>query len=210
MARPKDKAPIRKQEILEHFYKVLRDEGLERASLAKIASSMGVHPSLLIHYFSSKEQMTLALVDYIAELYSESYIGWIQEIADPNKRLDAILDMLFGRDWMEHVDQSVFHACHYLGFHNDEIKRRFKAIYGAFREPLKEEFKNLMEHGLIREMDAGLLADTVIAMTEGLDFYGTVIGTGGRFRGIGEELKSAALSLMTAGASRSGSGMGVK
>jgi len=118
--------------------------------------------------------------------------------------------MLFGRDWMEHVDQSVFHACHYLGFHNDEIKRRFKAIYGAFREPLKEEFKNLMEHGLIREMDAGLLADTVIAMTEGLDFYGTVIGTGGRFRGIGEELKSAALSLMTAGASRSGSGMGVK
>ncbi len=192
MARPNDKAPIRKKEILEHFYKVLNDEGIEGASLAKIARSMGVHPSLLIHYFSSKEQMTLALVDYIAEMYGETYMGRIVEVADPEKRLDAVLDMLFGEDWMEYVDQSVFNACHYLGFHNEEIRRRFRDMYARFADALSVEFESLMELGVIRKMNASQLADFVIAMTEGLDFYGTVVGTGPRFRETGKMMKEAA------------------
>ena len=197
MARPSDKAPIRKQEILEHFYKVLNDEGIEGASLAKIAKSMGVHPSLLIHYFSSKEQMTLALVDYIAEMYSKTYMGRIAEVTDPEKRLDAVLDMLFGKDWMEYVDQSVFNACHYLGFHNEEIRRRFREMYARFADALSVEFESLMELGVVRKMNAAQLADFVIAMTEGLDFYGTVVGTDSRFRETGKMMKEAALFYLT-------------
>ena len=200
MARPSDRAPIRKQEILEHFYKVLSDEGIEGSSLAKIAGSMGVHPSLLIHYFSSKEQMTLALVDNIAEQYGETYLGWIGEIEDPEERLAAILDMLFSRDWMVYVDQSVFNACHYLGFHNKEIQKRFRAMYSRFADALSLEFGRLMELGAIKEMDPRQLADLVIAMTEGLDFYGTIIGTGRRFDSVGRTMKEAALALLADGA----------
>lgn len=195
MARPSDKAPVRKQEILEHFHKVLREEGIEGASLAKIARSMGVHPSLLIHYFSSKEQMTLALVDSIAEQYGEAYMGWITGIGDPEDRLAAILDVLFGEQWMECVDQSVFNACHCLGFRNHEIKKRFRDMYSRFADALSTEFERLMALGVIRRMDAARLADLVIAMTEGLDFYGTIIGTGERFDELGCAMKEAALAL---------------
>lgn len=196
MARPSDRAPVRKQEILEHFRKVLKEEGIEGASLAKIARSMGVHPSLLIHYFSSKEQMTLALVDSIAEQYGETYMGWIAEIGDPENRLAAILDVLFGEEWMEYVDQSVFNACHYLGFHNDEIKKRFREMYSRFADALSTEFERLMELGAIRRMNAARLADLVISMTEGLDFYGTIIGTGERFDELSGTMKEAALALL--------------
>jgi len=55
----KNKANIRKREILEHFYEVLSNEGLEGASIAKIAKHMGVHPSLLMHYFKTKSVIRL-------------------------------------------------------------------------------------------------------------------------------------------------------
>lgn len=187
---------MRKREILENFYKVLRDDGLEGASLARIARSMGVHPSLLIHYFSSKEQMTLALVDYIMERYGGTYLERLTGVSNPGERLGAILDTLFGADWMEHVDLSVFHACHYLGFHHEEISRRFREMYAGFKEPLVAEFENLMEQGAMKRMDAAVAADLVIAMTEGLDFYGTIIGTGDRFQVLGSTMKEAALAML--------------
>lgn len=196
MARPRDRAPVRRQEILRNFYEVLRDEGLEGASLARIARSMGVHPSLLIHYFSSKEQMTLALVDYIMERYGETYVDRLAVVREPGERLVAILDVLFGADWMEHVDLSVFHACHYLGFHNDKIRDRFREMYAGFREPLMLEFETLMEQGAMKRMDPAVAADLVIAMTEGLDFYGSIIGTGDRFEVVGRTMKEAALALL--------------
>ena len=57
----KSKAAVRKREILEHFYNILKEEGLEKASIAKVAKRMAVNPSLLIHYFKTKEAMTVAL-----------------------------------------------------------------------------------------------------------------------------------------------------
>lgn len=195
MARPKDKAPIKKQEILEHFYKVLRDEGFEGASLARIARSMGVHPSLLIHYFSNKEQLTLALVDFIARKYMEAFVPIIAEVMEPRARLESILDMLFSLDWAEEVDLGVFHACHYLSFHNEGIKKRFKEMYAFLRASLVEEFQGFIDAGVMKDMDAGTAADMVIAMTEGLDFYGSLAG-GDEFNELARTLKSAVLALV--------------
>ena len=59
----KSKADVRKKEILEHFYIVLKQEGFENASIAKIANLMDVNPSLLIHYFKTKEEMVFAFVE---------------------------------------------------------------------------------------------------------------------------------------------------
>jgi len=56
MAKNKDKADIRKYEILVHFQHVFAKQGFEVASIAKIAKKMDVHPSLLTHYFSTKKE----------------------------------------------------------------------------------------------------------------------------------------------------------
>ena len=58
----KSLSSIRKQEILEHFGEVMAREGIEGASIAKIAAHMRMHPSLIIHYFKNKDEMLLALV----------------------------------------------------------------------------------------------------------------------------------------------------
>ena len=62
-------AETRKPEILENFYQVIIQEGIEGASFGKIARRMNIHPSLIIHYFKNKKNMTLALADFLVEKY---------------------------------------------------------------------------------------------------------------------------------------------
>ena len=69
----KSKADVRKKEILEHFYIILRDEGFENASIAKIANIMDVNPSLLIHYFKTKEEMVVAFVSFLLGRYELTF-----------------------------------------------------------------------------------------------------------------------------------------
>ena len=48
-------AEIRKPEILENYYQVIIEEGIEGASIGKVADRMDIHPSLIIHYFKAKK-----------------------------------------------------------------------------------------------------------------------------------------------------------
>ncbi len=50
-----------------------KDEGLQGASIAKIARRIDAPPSLLIRYFGAKERMTIELVDYLLEEYRHGY-----------------------------------------------------------------------------------------------------------------------------------------
>jgi len=45
----------RQQEIIKVFYKVAKKEGYENTSIAKIAKVMDINPSLIMHYFETKE-----------------------------------------------------------------------------------------------------------------------------------------------------------
>ena len=89
----KSKAKIRKQEILSHFYEVIIEEGFEGASIGKIAKRMEVNPSLLIHYFSTKDAMVIGLIDYIMATYSSHILPDFSKVEDPQERWDDVVDV---------------------------------------------------------------------------------------------------------------------
>ena len=60
MGRP-NKSDERKPEILQNLIQVLSNEGIEGTSFAKIGDQMGVHASLIVHYFKNKEEMLLGV-----------------------------------------------------------------------------------------------------------------------------------------------------
>ena len=189
----KPKTEIRRREILEHFYLVLIEEGLQGASIAKIAKHMGVHPSLLIHYFSTKDEMVVELVEFILEKYEQAATPKLAGINDPGKRLHAVLDMLFGIGWTKEIDQSAFYACYYLSLSNERVKESFDRLYGAFKNMLAEEIQMCADKGLIKKTDPDKGAYLIIAMMEGLIFLRNTIRDDREYEEIGKHLKEVAL-----------------
>ena len=85
--RRAERALLRRREMLAAYYEVLQDEGLPGASIAKIATRIDAPPSLLIHYFGTKEQMTIELVDHLLEEYRHGYGDRLASHRDPLARL---------------------------------------------------------------------------------------------------------------------------
>jgi AcrR family transcriptional regulator len=202
MARKPHNAPVRRQEILEHFYEVLKTEGIEGASNAKIAAHMNINPSLIYHYFASKEEMIVELVKYLTEQYREAFSPVVEQVSDPEERLEVIIDTLFSRDWVQFIDMGAFYSCYALSFRNESVRESIQSMYLALRRRLGGEIGALIEAGVIAESAPDKLADAVIALLEGYDYYRCLMRDDERFDELGSLLKENALVILKSGYGR--------
>ncbi len=192
----KSKAEVRKREILEHFYIILKDEGFENASIAKIAKIMDVNPSLLIHYFKTKEEMVVAFVGYLLERYEATFKDIMLKYEDPKERFYSVLDTLFSEEWLTFSDQTVFYACYYLSSRHERIKVRFQEMYGRFKDFLIPQIELWMEKGIIKKDDPHNIADYLIILNEGLTYYDKLMDDPEGFRRRAKFLKAAAIKVL--------------
>lgn len=190
----KSKAAIRKKEILSHFYEVLSQEGFAGASIAKIASSMSVNPSLLIHYFSTKEEMVMELVESILSTYRNGIFPNLQNIQDPNERFNQMLNYAFGTDWNGVIEDSVFFDCFALSLRDSSIAEEFREVYDALRLAMRDEIEHAVNAGVIHVKDIEKSVDLLFVMMEGAHMYSSFMRTSTPDWERGEFLKSIYLS----------------
>lgn len=169
------KGQDRKRNILENYYALLAREGLEGASINRLANLMGISPSLIVHYFPNKEELVAALVENILETYEKAFLPAARGILDPEKKPEAAADIPFGEACLGSIDKGVFYACYSLSFRNRRVRDGFRRMYSRLREILAQELGELMASGHIAESDPALAAELVIALLEGRDFYRSVV-----------------------------------
>ena len=167
----KSKAKVRRQEILSHFYEVIIEEGFEGASIAKIAKRMEVNPSLLIHYFNTKDAMVLGLIDYIVDTYSSQRIPDFSEVSDPKERWEDVLDVVSRIKWDQIMDPTVFYSCYTLSLRDKEIHKRFKHLYTGLVNTLAYEVEQASKAGILNVKDPRQVAETILTLIEGNNFY---------------------------------------
>lgn len=196
----KSKADERKREILVHFYEVVKEEGFENASIAKIADRMQVNPSLLIHYFKTKEEMVVDLVDFLLGRYNlDEHYAKLEQVKDVRKRFEFVLDILLGEQWMEmsHDHHSVFYACYYLTTRHERILERFQLLYKQFREMVEAEAKIWYDSGVIVIDNPTQVAEYIITLNEGMTYYEGVLNDRATFAKRSKFLREMAIKTLT-------------
>ena len=165
------KAEIRKPSILENYYQVILEEGFEGASIGKIAKRMNIHPSLIIHYFKTKENMTIELVDLLIEKYEAPEFLQLDDIKDLNKRFRALINTLFSFEWSRTIDPGIHFFFYYLSFRNHKIRKRYEAMIQGFRDYLFNELQVYKREGIVKVKDLKKAADIIVTLMEGLEFH---------------------------------------
>ena len=166
---------IRKSEILENYYQLLITEGFEGSSIGKIAKRMGINPSLIIHYFKTKENMTDHLVDLLIQKYESPEFLQFDHIEDLNERFTAFIDTIFSKDWSRTIDPGVHFGFYYLSFRKSEIKSHFRKMFKSFKDYLIGELEMFKEAGIIDVEDISNAADMIVVLMEGLEFHSAFI-----------------------------------
>jgi len=171
--RREEWARIRRREMLAAYYEVLLEEGLQGAPVAKIAKRIDAPPSLLIHYFGTKEQMTIELVDYQLERYQKTQGALLESIADPLERLRAIVDHLFSVEYHQLLDDRAFYALFYVSLTHSTVRRALARVYQESLALTEKSLRECMDAGRVALHDPHELAVTLKALEEG---YAVLIG----------------------------------
>ena len=170
MARKRQNAEERKPAILKAFYAVIVAEGFEHASVAKVAKGAGVHPSLIIHYFGSKEKMVMALVDDVLQTYA-SLFSRLPEGGEPHDRLECLLSLIWSREWHDVASFSVVFPLLALGQRDAEVMARVRNLYGHYKRYLLEQMALFSKAGVIHVADPVASAEALIALSEGSHYF---------------------------------------
>lgn len=169
-ARKRQTAEQRKPAILKAFYNVIETEGFENASVAKVAKKAEVHPSLVIHYFGTKERMVLALVDDVLQTYSDLFRK-LPKTGEPLQRLDRLLSLIWSREWHEAASFSVVFSFMALSQRDEAVMNRVQNLYGRYREYLLGQLTFFSESGIINVDDNEAAVEALISLSEGSHYF---------------------------------------
>jgi len=187
--------PLRQKGIIKAFYKVAKKEGLENASIAKVAAVLGVNPSLVIHYFKTKNELVHGLIEYILERYRLLYNAENGTL-NPRERLIKIIRNLFSRKWNRLIDDGVFYSSYALIFRNKRVKEHYKNLHDDLRKLLMEALQEARDHGVIEIDDVENTADLIFIFVEGAYYYLSMVSNKTEYKSRIENYEQTVLSML--------------
>jgi len=187
--------PIRQKGIIKAFYKVAQKEGLENASIAKVAAVLDVNPSLVIHYFETKQDLIHGLIEYILERYRLIY-NPENGTLNPADRLKKIIRNLFSRKWDKLIDDGVFYSSFALIFRDKTLKAHYKNLHDHLRQMLTDTLKEANENGVIEIDDVEKTADLVFILIEGAYYYLSMVSDKSEYESRIEHYQKTVMSML--------------
>lgn len=168
----KSKAEIRQKEILFAFYETVKELGIEHASIAKIAAKMDVNPSLLLHYFDSKEDIEAAMVEQLMVQFEGNFKPQIEEMPNITAKLQLAIVGMLSLEWLTKVDPGVFYSFYCHIFRNKKLRKRFQKMYKVFHDYITELLVIAKSENVInQDIDPYLFATYLVSFQEGNNFY---------------------------------------
>lgn len=154
---------------METAAKLFAENGFRACSMADIATEAGVHGGSLYHFFKTKEELLLAVLDRHCEMLWPVVMGPVFARAkDPIERIFALLAAY--REWMLMADCTYVCPIGRLALEmeseSEEVHRRIAANFEGWRKAVRDcliEAKNRLPRGT----DVDQLARFVLTVMEG-------------------------------------------
>lgn len=186
----------RQKEIIKEFYKLAKKEGLENTSIAKIAKEMDINPSLIIHYFQTREDLTYGLIDYILDKYQLIYKVSKTKSADPKDALLEIIGNIFSKKWNTLFDDGLFYSCYSLSFRDTKIRGLYRQILDALRTNLSTHIKACNKKGILNVDNPDQVADNIFVLVDGAYFYLSLVNDKNEYQQKLEAYKQQAIQML--------------
>lgn len=174
----KSLGPTRKLEIIQAFYEVAKNIGLENASIAKVAESMGISNGLVMHYFNTKDELLLGLIEYILQQHMNVLVEGHLSTIKTRDDLENLIRNLFSRKWDQYFDDGVFYSCYALVYRNKAFNDSFKQYLLQLHEVLHDELKMAYDNGIITNTNIEELTEIIFALVDGSYYYMGMFPTG--------------------------------
>jgi TetR/AcrR family transcriptional repressor of bet genes len=167
MARPSNTAQ-RKEEIVLALLKVMSEKGYEKSSIQMIGKAAGLTPGLIHYHFKTKQDILLALVDWISQAATNRLNTLNEGLTEPWDKLAAFINarLATGEDAMPEI-VSAWVVIAGESVRQPEIKVLYQNLIDQQLKELKKLIADVWEGKTARNKEVINLAAIVLAAMEG-------------------------------------------
>jgi TetR/AcrR family transcriptional repressor of bet genes len=156
---------IRKQQLLQAAFEIIKRDGLRAATLSLIAKEAGASKGIVHHYFENKRSLIELTMRYAHAARSAELVKRLRKAQSPSQRIWAVLSVILDDQYLQSGFCKVWISFKAQAFSDPELGRLHRAIH-------RREFSNLMHAFLpfLPRQEAVDLALGVKALVEGYRF----------------------------------------
>ena len=157
--------------IAEAAWKIIENEGIEKASIRRVAAEAGMSPGALRHYFSTKDEMLLFIIEYFIEEGKKrsDHKEWSK---NPLQAVEEVLLELVPIDEEKKIETSVWWIFALRSLTSDALKEKKDEMTDGTYELAKSMIKILTLKGILSDsVNADLESSRLSALIEGLSFH---------------------------------------
>lgn len=89
---------IRRAELVEAAFAVMKQGGVAAASLARVAAEAGLSKGMVLHYFGNRDALIEATLRHVNALYGHEVAQRLAAATTPRARVEAIIEANFA-EW---------------------------------------------------------------------------------------------------------------
>jgi AcrR family transcriptional regulator len=177
--RSRLKAGDRRDQLLDVLVQVIRTEGFEQVTMARLAEAAEVNPSLLMHHFGNKEKLMLALVERTLQRYRQLFSEMPTQ-GSARGRLVRVLGLMFGQRWMATLHAPELFAMLSIARRNPDVAQAVGRMYRGFHRVLTQELTLQQNEGTVRIAEPQQTARMLMALIEGGHYFSEQVCADGR------------------------------
>jgi TetR/AcrR family transcriptional repressor of bet genes len=154
---------IRRLELVEAAFEVMKREGVGAASLARVAAEAGLSKGMVLHYFKTRDALIEATLRHINALYGHEVATRMAAARTPLARVEAVIEANFSA-WYCKPE----HAHIWLAFcAQATFEPRFRRIQRVLHSRMQSNFTANLK-GLLGVEEAKRVALALTALIDGL------------------------------------------
>lgn len=162
-------AKERRTQILEAFYRCTVQNGQVAASIRNIAREAGIQPSMLHHYFQSRDEIVEQAVVYFTDMIFADFHGQMQALSGDGERLARGMEFIFSKGMINTEYTGFFLECCVAARTNENVKNTLSELFKRFRQAIIEHLKNMDGFSSLSETDQQMLGVMIVALHEGIE-----------------------------------------
>ncbi|MCG8484907.1 MAG: TetR/AcrR family transcriptional regulator [Clostridia bacterium] len=185
---------IRKEEIINAFFKVVSEKGLAGASIRKIADTLGCNHGILRYYFGSKEELIMSAIDIMEKKYITQFQEGISKYDSSIDQLKYLLSYGFDKLGIQLSDAWV--EIFVFSKTNPNISKTLHEFYKKVINNIENIIRIGIESGEFRDIDPSVTANTILGYLEGTFFLSVVNTDDTYFESVGKQFREMFLEYL--------------
>ncbi|MDX8385145.1 MAG: TetR/AcrR family transcriptional regulator [Gallionella sp.] len=168
-------------------------QGFESVGLQKICSQATVSKSSFYHFFTSKDELAVAVVEAHWLSGKQKFEALLNSSLSPLQKIQAIFNNMFSMAEMTCQNQGEIFGCPFgnlaseLSNSNPALRKKIQLVFGDLTDIYTDLIKQAKEQGeLSLELDACETANALVMLMQGMSVMGKVYNDPNRMRRNGE------------------------